>query len=173
MALNNLPYLLINYGKVSYVPIFFEKLSKKSFNLDRYMNTFGSIAQETLNSKSGSYRGLIFCVETHYLVFVFTDSVLHNNICKALDEKSGSNLYPKNKYLKIYNDTDRLGASNQPVPDIWCFPFVYFQKDILSTLGDKALFKLFNEKKLQDEFLLNTGHSVIRAFNFTKNLKEK
>lgn len=159
-------------GKALYAPVFFEKLPKKPFNLERYMKSFGSIAQETLKSK-GSYRGIIFCVETNYLIFVFSDSILHNSVCRALNEKSNYNLYPKNNYLKIYNDTDKLGFSKNPVLDNWCFPFVYSNDDILSTLGDNALFVLFNEKKLKDEFSLNSGNSVIRAFNFTKNLKEK
>lgn len=150
-------------NRTSYVPIFYEKIPQKAFNLPRYLKSFdSSVAKETL-SKGGGYRGMVFCIPPNYLIFVFTVNQLHSYVAKALDSNVKSNLYPKNSYTKIYISTDNLAASKDPVPEQWCFPFTYSSTgDIQTNLGDNALVKLFRDKKLESEFMLDTSHSVIR-----------
>lgn len=138
-----------------YVPVFFEKLPQKPFNLPRYMKTFhSSTAKETLKTE-GNYRGLIFCVPPNYLVFIFSAELLHAFACSALGSKTGMG-YPKNNYRKIYDVTQESGL-HEISSDSWCFPFIYSPSGELSTiLGPKALAATFPDNKLEKEFMIDS-----------------
>lgn len=104
-------------------PIFYEKLPKRPFNLNRYLKTFeNSTANSTLNLNSGPIRGLIFSTETNYLVFIFAGYILHVLIALALKTEKGQ--YPALDYLKIYNDSYDIDE-DEVLSNQWCFPFIY------------------------------------------------
>lgn len=108
--------------------VFFEILPKRSFNLERYMKTFGtSTAFSTMKNKSGHWRGMFFGRGSELLSVIFDAGILHEVLAKSLDEfTKKSDKVPKYGYSKSYNATYLLDPGEKI--DNWCFPLTYFER---------------------------------------------
>jgi len=150
------------------LPVFYEKLAKRPFNLVRYLKSFDSdLATSTLNltaytnhrghAVGNNVRGLIYSVGSNYHIFVFLDMVLHVLICLALDQHPGK--YPGLEYSKIYNESYDI-EENDPVPNQWCFPYIYDSGVIKTNLKNKPFEKMCSVIDLEKQFMINKSDII-------------
>jgi len=135
-------------------PVFYEKLPKKPFNLARYIRSFySSTAMKTLLIHDKMLRGVIFCDEIDYHVFIFAPYRLHSSVCSALSKYEGQ--YPKKlNYYGIYSKIYDL-EDNKIIPNQWCFPFVDDDGELRTNLLKQTFDSLCTQKKLEREFMID------------------
>jgi len=132
---------------------FFEAIPKRPFNLLRYLRSFDSQdAKDILNNSTSSrWRGILFSSNQEFLVFVWKGSVLHQQVCQAIDKIAGKDKVPAHKYLKSYNTMNLLDPG-ETLDNNWCFPFVYMLGQIRTNLPPVAFGELDKQKGIQDLF---------------------
>lgn len=132
---------------------FFEAMPKRPFNLLRYLRSFDSQdAKDILNNSTSSrWRGILFSSNQEFLVFVWKGSVLHQQVCQAIDKIAGKDKVPAHKYLKSYNTMNLLDPG-ETLDNNWCFPFVYTLGQIRTNLPPVAFGELDKQKGIKDLF---------------------
>lgn len=143
--------------------VFFEPLPKRPFNLDRYMMSFETSAAHESMRSYGDLRGSVFNGPQNLYVFAWAIPRLHAHFMRLLDSNVGKYLYPNFKYLKSYNSMNLVDNTTPDVPNEWCFSFVWFEKMVVSNLGDEALYQLNKQKNISELFMLRDPSLVLQA----------
>ena len=139
-----------------------------NLNISRYSKSF--LSQEVVDSMkafSNDWRVLVYSSANAFDIFVWSASVLHSSISKALDLNKNLNKYPNTiKYNFLYNESQLL-MKGDSVGSSWCFPFIIWKNEIVVNLIPDALSVLQQNKDIKN--LL--GFSDVQWKNLMKDQK--
>jgi hypothetical protein len=142
-------------GRLFEVPIFYEKLPMRPFNLARYMKSFDSnTASTTLKNPlrgGGSWRGFSVIERSAIHMLVWAGLQLHFDVLTSLQNNHGKSA--KLRYLDLYNEIYSMNPDRFTIKDTWGYPFIWengafvepdWESGILDAMEDqKGLSKLF------------------------------
>lgn len=132
--------------------VFFEEIPERPFSLKKYMDSFESGGAKNILKTKNGYRGIIFDTGNKLLIFVWSDAILHNFVCKDLDANKMTKKYPSDiGYLKTYNSTYLLSKGDK-VKNPWCFTFTFRDNHLSSNLSKEALIALSEQKDIGNLF---------------------
>lgn len=135
------------------VMVFYEHVTKPSFNLVKYSKSFLSPnVAEIMKSNSNDYRILVYHSSNGFHIFVWDARIQHNQMTISLDDNKNMKKYPSDiKYSYLYREC-QIFMDGDEIGENWCFPFVIFENSFYLNLNKDALMVLNKAKDLKSIF---------------------